>query len=76
MIKILGIILAYTDDPDKYQQSSELLLLALGDPSEGIVSTRHQVFLPSYATWTTEFGNVQSYLIRKRLSNTETLLRE
>ena len=31
--------MAKTDDPDKYQQNTELLLLVLGDPSEKIDSS-------------------------------------
>ncbi|XP_054840679.1 RAB11-binding protein RELCH isoform X1 [Eublepharis macularius] len=76
VIKSLGIIMGYIDDPDKYQQGFELLLSALGDPSERVVSATHQVFLPAYAAWTTELGNLQSHLIPTLLSKIEKLLRE
>nr|XP_044990952.1 RAB11-binding protein RELCH isoform X3 [Jaculus jaculus] len=76
VIKSLGIIMGYIDDPDKYQQGFELLLLALGDPSERVVSATHQVFLPAYAAWTTELGNLQSHLIPTLLNKIEKLLRE
>uniref|UniRef100_A0ACB8FCI6 Uncharacterized protein n=1 Tax=Sphaerodactylus townsendi TaxID=933632 RepID=A0ACB8FCI6_9SAUR len=76
VIKSLGIIMGYIDDPDKYQQGFELLLSALGDPSERVVSATHQVFLPAYAAWTTELGNLQSHLIPVLLSKIEKLLRE
>ncbi|XP_036611519.1 RAB11-binding protein RELCH isoform X2 [Trichosurus vulpecula] len=76
VIKSLGIIMGYIDDPDKYQQGFELLLSALGDPSERVVSATHQVFLPAYAAWTTELGNLQSHLIPTLLNKIEKLLRE
>uniref|UniRef100_H0VSW8 RAB11 binding and LisH domain, coiled-coil and HEAT repeat containing n=1 Tax=Cavia porcellus TaxID=10141 RepID=H0VSW8_CAVPO len=76
VIKSLGIIMGYIDDPDKYQQGFELLQSALGDPSERVVSATHQVFLPAYAAWTTELGNLQSHLIPTLLNKIEKLLRE
>ncbi|XP_019513236.1 PREDICTED: lisH domain and HEAT repeat-containing protein KIAA1468 homolog [Hipposideros armiger] len=76
VIKSLGIIMGYIDDPDKYQQGFELLLSSLGDPSERVVSATHQVFLPAYAAWTTELGNLQSHLIPTLLNKIEKLLRE
>ncbi|KAM8967844.1 RAB11-binding protein RELCH isoform 2-T2 [Pelodytes ibericus] len=76
VIKSLGIIMGYIDDPDKYQQGFELLLTALGDPSERVVSATHQVFLPAYAAWTMELGNLQSHLIPTLLSKIERLLME
>ncbi|XP_042318009.1 RAB11-binding protein RELCH isoform X2 [Sceloporus undulatus] len=76
VIKSLGIIMGYIDDPDKYQQGFELLLSALGDPSERVVGATHQVFLPAYAAWTTELGNLQSHLIPTLLNKIEKLLRE
>uniref|UniRef100_A0A8B9T454 RAB11 binding and LisH domain, coiled-coil and HEAT repeat containing n=1 Tax=Anas platyrhynchos TaxID=8839 RepID=A0A8B9T454_ANAPL len=76
VIKSLGIIMGYIDDPDKYQQGFELLLSALGDPSERVVSATHQVFLPAYAAWTTELGNLQFHLIPTLLNKIEKLLRE
>nr|XP_020761257.1 LOW QUALITY PROTEIN: lisH domain and HEAT repeat-containing protein KIAA1468 homolog [Odocoileus virginianus texanus] len=76
VIKSLGIIMGYIDDPDKYQQGFELLLSALRDPSEIVVSATHQVFLPAYAAWTTELGNLQSHLIPTLLNKIEKFLRE
>ncbi|XP_078543885.1 RAB11-binding protein RELCH isoform X2 [Lissotriton helveticus] len=76
VIKSLGIIMGYIDDRDKYQQGFELLVTALGDPSERVVSATHQVFLPAYAAWTTELGNLQSHLIPTLLSKIEKLLVE
>ncbi|KAM5222026.1 RAB11-binding protein RELCH isoform 2-T2 [Ctenodactylus gundi] len=76
VIKSLGVIMGYIDDPDKYQQGFELLLSALGDPSERVVSATHHVFLPAYAAWTTELGNLQSHLLPTLLNKIEKLLRE
>ena len=56
-------------------QGFELLLSALGDPSERVVGATHQVFLPAYAAWTTELGNLQSHLLPTLLNKIEKLLR-
>lgn len=61
--------------PVSFLQGFELLLSALGDPSERVVSATHQVFLPAYAAWTTELGNLQSHLIPTLLNKIEKLLR-
>lgn len=61
--------------PVSLLQGFELLLSALGDPSERVVSATHQVFLPAYAAWTTELGNLQSHLIPTLLNKIEKLLR-
>ena len=61
--------------PVSFWQGFELLLSALGDPSERVVSATHQVFLPAYAAWTTELGNLQSHLIPTLLNKIEKLLR-
>ncbi|XP_064409426.1 RAB11-binding protein RELCH homolog isoform X1 [Latimeria chalumnae] len=76
VIKSLGIIMGYIDDTDKYLQGFELLLSALGDPSERVINATHQVFLPVFAAWTTEMGNLQSHLIPTLLNKIEKLLRE
>ncbi|XP_078055986.1 RAB11-binding protein RELCH homolog isoform X1 [Mustelus asterias] len=76
VIKSLGIIMAYIDDPDKYLQGFELQMSALNDPSERVINATHQVFLPAFAAWTTELGKLQSHLIPTLLSNIEKILRE
>ncbi|XP_043921118.1 RAB11-binding protein RELCH [Protopterus annectens] len=76
VIRSLGIIMGYIDDSDKYLQGFELLLSALGDPSERVVNATHQVFLPAFAAWTTELGNLQSHLIPTLLTKIEKLLRD
>ncbi|KAK6490403.1 RAB11-binding protein RELCH-like protein isoform X6 [Huso huso] len=76
VVKSLGIIMGYIDDPDKYTQGFELMLMALGDPSERVISAIHQVFVPAFAAWTTELGSLQSQLIPTLLSRIEKLLRK
>ncbi|XP_033849220.3 RAB11-binding protein RELCH homolog isoform X7 [Acipenser ruthenus] len=76
VVRSLGIIMGYIDDPDKYTQGFELMLMALGDPSERVISAIHQVFVPAFAAWTTELGSLQSQLIPTLLSRIEKLLRE
>ncbi|XP_051970628.1 RAB11-binding protein RELCH homolog isoform X1 [Xyrauchen texanus] len=75
VVKSLGIIMGYIDDPDKYSQGFELMLLSLGDPSERVVSATHQVFIPAFAAWCTELGNLQSQLIPSLLTCIRKLLK-
>ncbi|XP_036376719.1 RAB11-binding protein RELCH homolog isoform X1 [Megalops cyprinoides] len=76
VVKSLGIIMGYIDDPDKYSQGFELMLLSLGDPSERVVSAIHQVFIPAFAAWSTELGNLQSQLVPTLLARIEKLLKD
>ncbi|XP_042608302.1 RAB11-binding protein RELCH homolog isoform X11 [Cyprinus carpio] len=76
VVKSLAIIMGYIDDPDKYSQGFELMLLSLGDPSERVVSATHQVFIPAFAAWCTELGNLQSQLIPSLLTRIEKLLKQ
>ncbi|KAL4635136.1 hypothetical protein GN956_G14093 [Arapaima gigas] len=76
VVKSLGIIMGYIDDPDKYSQGFELMLLSLGDPSERVVSALHQVFIPAFAAWATELGNLQSQLVPSLLTRIERLLKD
>uniref|UniRef100_A0AAY4A735 LisH domain-containing protein n=1 Tax=Denticeps clupeoides TaxID=299321 RepID=A0AAY4A735_9TELE len=76
VVKSLGIIMGYIDDTDKYLQGFELMLLSLGDPSERVVSATHQVFIPAFAAWTMELGNLQSQLMPALLTRIEKLLKQ
>ncbi|KAG2458403.1 K1468 protein, partial [Polypterus senegalus] len=76
VVKSLGIIMGYIDDTDKYVQGFELMILALGDPSERVISAVHQVFIPAFAAWSTELNNLQSHLIPTLLDRIEKLLRD
>uniref|UniRef100_A0AAX7VLK7 LisH domain and HEAT repeat-containing protein KIAA1468 n=1 Tax=Astatotilapia calliptera TaxID=8154 RepID=A0AAX7VLK7_ASTCA len=73
VVKSLGIIMGYIDDPDKYSQGFELMLLSLGDPSERVVNAVHQVFIPAFAAWTTELGTLHTSLIPSLLARIEKL---
>ncbi|KAA0704774.1 LisH domain and HEAT repeat-containing protein KIAA1468 -like protein [Triplophysa tibetana] len=75
VVKSLGVIMGYIDDSDKYSQGFELMLLSLSDPSERVVSATHQVFIPAFAAWCTELGNLQSQLIPSLLTRIEKLLK-
>uniref|UniRef100_A0A3Q2CC34 LisH domain and HEAT repeat-containing protein KIAA1468 n=1 Tax=Cyprinodon variegatus TaxID=28743 RepID=A0A3Q2CC34_CYPVA len=74
VVKSLGIIMGYIDDSDKYAQGCELMLLSLGDPSERVVNAVHQVFIPAFAAWTLELGNLHTALIPSLLARIEKLL--
>ncbi|XP_026148160.1 RAB11-binding protein RELCH homolog isoform X9 [Mastacembelus armatus] len=76
VVKSLGIIMGYIDDPDKYSQGFELMLLSLGDPSERVVSAVHQVFIPAFAAWTTELGTLHTALIPSLMARIEKLLKQ
>uniref|UniRef100_A0A1A8CPQ9 LisH domain and HEAT repeat-containing protein KIAA1468 n=1 Tax=Nothobranchius kadleci TaxID=1051664 RepID=A0A1A8CPQ9_NOTKA len=76
VVKSLGIIMGYIDDPDKYSQGFELMLLSLGDPSERVVNAVHQVFIPAFAAWTTELGTLHTALIPSLLARIEKLLKQ
>ncbi|KAF7691725.1 RAB11-binding protein RELCH homolog isoform X1 [Silurus meridionalis] len=76
VVKSLGVIMGYIDDPDKYTQGFELMLLSLGDLSERVVNATHQVFIPAFAAWSTELGNLQSQLIPSLLNRIEKLLQQ
>ncbi|KAF7662839.1 hypothetical protein LDENG_00224710 [Lucifuga dentata] len=76
VVKSLAIIMGYIDDPDKYSQGFELMLLSIGDPSERVVNAVHQVFIPAFAAWTTELGTLHSTLIPSLLARIEKLLRQ
>jgi len=51
------------------------MLLSLADPSERVVSATHQVFIPAFAAWCTELGNLQSQLMPSLLTRIEKLLK-
>ncbi|KAK3541231.1 hypothetical protein QTP86_016800 [Hemibagrus guttatus] len=76
VVKSLGVIMGYIDDPDKYTQGFELMLLSLSDLSERVVSATHQVFIPAFAAWSTELGNLQSQLTPSLLHRIEKLLQQ
>ncbi|KAI1902114.1 hypothetical protein AGOR_G00041380 [Albula goreensis] len=76
VVRSLGVIMGYIDDPDKYSQGFDLMLLSLGDPSERVVCATHQVFIPAFAAWTTELDHLQTQLLPGLLERIEGLLKE
>ncbi|KAJ8272746.1 hypothetical protein GJAV_G00092960 [Gymnothorax javanicus] len=76
VVRSLGVIMGYIDDPDKYSQGFELMLLCLSDPSGRVVNATHQVFIPAFAAWTTELGYMQTQLLPAILERIESLLKE
>ncbi|KAL4657272.1 hypothetical protein GN956_G4147 [Arapaima gigas] len=71
VVRSLGIILGYVNDPDKYPQGFELMLLSLSDPSDRVVCAAHQVLIPALAAWATEMGTLQSQLLTSLLGRIE-----
>uniref|UniRef100_A0A8C9S6D7 RAB11 binding and LisH domain, coiled-coil and HEAT repeat containing n=1 Tax=Scleropages formosus TaxID=113540 RepID=A0A8C9S6D7_SCLFO len=76
VVRSLGIIMGYINDPDKYPQGFELMLLSLSDPSERVVCAAHQVLIPALAAWATKMGTLQSQLLTSLLARIEGLIRE
>ncbi|MFT7800202.1 lisH domain and HEAT repeat-containing protein KIAA1468 homolog isoform X4 [Arapaima gigas] len=76
VVRSLGIILGYVNDPDKYPQGFELMLLSLSDPSDRVVCAAHQVLIPALAAWATEMGTLQSQLLTSLLGRIEGIVRE
>ncbi|KPP59480.1 hypothetical protein Z043_122596, partial [Scleropages formosus] len=75
VVRSLGIIMGYINDPDKYPQGFELMLLSLSDPSERVVCAAHQVLIPALAAWATKMGTLQSQLLTSLLARIEGLIR-
>uniref|UniRef100_A0A8D0C699 RAB11 binding and LisH domain, coiled-coil and HEAT repeat containing n=1 Tax=Scleropages formosus TaxID=113540 RepID=A0A8D0C699_SCLFO len=71
VVRSLGIIMGYINDPDKYPQGFELMLLSLSDPSERVVCAAHQVLIPALAAWATKMGTLQSQLLTSLLARIE-----
>ena len=63
VVKSLGVIVAFIDDEDKFKQCWELMLKALNDPSQLVVTSTYSVLLPALAAWAYELGTLESELI-------------
>jgi hypothetical protein len=59
----LAVLVAFTDDDGKFKQSWELLLKALRDNSQLVVSTAYSVLLPALAAWAFELNTLQSDML-------------
>uniref|UniRef100_S4R4Q9 RAB11 binding and LisH domain, coiled-coil and HEAT repeat containing n=1 Tax=Petromyzon marinus TaxID=7757 RepID=S4R4Q9_PETMA len=75
-VRSLGVVISYIDDPDKYFQAFDLLLMALRDTSERVLAATHQTFLPAFGMWACELGRVQTHLANSLLSKVETAVLE
>lgn len=68
----LGVIVAFTDDEDKFSSCWELLLKAITDRSQLVVSTTYSVLLPALAAWAFELGTLEkdmlSYFLHQLLT--------
>lgn len=71
VVRALAIIVAFTDDEDKFKQCWELVLKALADPSQLVISATSFALLPSLAAWALELGvlerEVLSYFLHQML---------
>ena len=68
----LGVIVAFTDDEEKFSSCWELLLKAITDRSQLVVSTTYSVLLPALAAWAFELGTLEkdmlSYFLHQLLT--------
>ena len=63
VVKSLGVIVAFIDDEDKFKQCWELMLRALSDPSQLVVTSTYSILLPALAAWSFELDTLESELI-------------
>ena len=63
VVRSLSVIVAFTDDEDKFKQCWELLLKTLTDSSQLVVSTSYTVLLPALAAWAFELETLESEML-------------
>ena len=63
VVRSLSVIVAFTDDEDKFKQCWELLLKTLTDSSQLVVSTSYTVLLPALAAWAFELDTLESEML-------------
>ena len=63
IVRSLGVIVAFTDDEQKFKQCWELMLHALNDPSQLVVTSTYSMLLPALAAWSFELGSIESELV-------------
>ena len=63
VVRSLSVIVAFTDDEDKFKQCWELLLKTLTDSSQLVVSTAYTLLLPALAAWAFELDTLESELL-------------
>ncbi|KAH0560681.1 RAB11-binding protein RELCH homolog [Cotesia glomerata] len=68
VIRSLALLVALTDDPDKYFQFEELTLTALGDESTQVFQAASSLLLPTLAQWALSLKRILSHLMSRILS--------
>ena len=63
VVKSLGLLVAFIDDEDKFKPCWELLLKAINDPSQMVVTSALCVFLPALAAWGFETEQLETEII-------------
>ena len=63
VVKSLGLLVAFIDDEDKFKPCWELLLKAINDPSQMVVTSALCVFLPALAAWGFETEKLETEII-------------
>ena len=63
VVRSLAVIVAFTDDEDKFKQCWELMLKTLTDSSQLVVSTAYSVLLPALAAWAFELDTLESEML-------------
>ena len=64
VVKSLGLLVAFIDDEDKFKPCWELLLKAINDPSQMVVTSALCVFLPALAAWGFETEQLETEIMR------------
>ncbi|EDO33912.1 predicted protein, partial [Nematostella vectensis] len=60
--KSLGLVLAYMENSDKYDQAHELLMITLNDATDHVVRAAQHVLLPALADWSMDLNKLESHL--------------
>ncbi|XP_057332305.1 RAB11-binding protein RELCH homolog [Microplitis mediator] len=68
VIRSLALLVALTDDPDKYFQFEELTLTALDDESTQVFQVASNLLLPTLAQWALSLKRLLSHLMSRILS--------
>ena len=63
VVKSLGLLVAFIDDEDKFRPCWELLLKAMNDSSQMVVTSALCIFLPALAAWGFEMNQLESEII-------------
>ncbi|GAB1865039.1 LisH domain and HEAT repeat-containing protein KIAA1468 [Camponotus japonicus] len=75
VVKILALLIALMDDPDKYFQCEELALTALHDTSSIVVETASSILLPVLAQWALSLKRLHVNLLPRIISKVKNQLK-